>query len=153
MSKKIKLSLLGMGILCLVSCVATKNQSEKELKFIDPNTYQLYEVAKNASYAYTSQEPVKVGGQAKNEGRLNARRYLNALLGANGEKITYKLLKSCCYEKIKNNDGTTHLIFLDQYELYTEGTKRRSTIFVSTFEEAEMLAPKGFTFKIKKIKE
>ncbi len=142
-----------MGILCLVSCVATQNKSKEALEFIDPNTYQLYEVAKNASYAYTSKYPVKVGGQAKNEGRLNARRYLNALLGTDGKKVTYKLLKSCCYEKTKNNEGAKKLTFLDKYELEIEGTNRRSIIFISTFEKADMLAPKGFSFRIKKEEE
>jgi hypothetical protein len=137
-----------ISILCL-NCKGSRIMSKKETNFLDANTYQLYDISKDAKYAYIQGLPVKVGGKNKSEGPLNQRRYLNALLGPNGEKIHFKHVKSCCYKKVKQADGNIQLTYLDQYEISIEGKKQRFIIFLSMFEkEQELLAPRGFTFKI-----
>lgn len=122
--------------------------SDKESNFLNANTYQLYDISKDAKYAYTKGIPIKVGGHDKNEGPLNQRRYLNALLGPDGEEVHFKHVKSCCYKKVKTKDGNIQLTYLDQYEISLKGKKQRFVIFLSMFEKDEdLLAPRGFTFK------
>jgi len=134
----------------MISCDASKKVREtRDFDFINPNTYQLYEVAESAEYAYTSDQPVKVGGYYHNEGVLNERRYLNALLGPNGEKVLYKNIGNCCFKRERGKEGKMVLKMINKYELNVEGSERRAIIFITPFEEDEMKAPKGFTFKIK----
>lgn len=131
-------------------CNASKEASAtRDLKFIDPNTYQLYDVAKDAKYAYTVDIPVKVGGFYENEGVLSERRYLNALLGPDGEKVTYKNIGNCCFERVRSKEGKMITKMITKYELTYEGSQRRFVIFISPFEQDEMKAPKGFTFRLK----
>ncbi len=133
----------------LIQCDASKQQNtRRDYTLINPNTYQIYETAKDAKYAYTSEDPVKVGGHYINEGVLHQRRYLNALLGPNGEKVDYKNIGSCCFNQEQGKEGKVILKMIDKYELNYEGSERRFIIFITTFEKDEMKAPKGFTFKI-----
>jgi hypothetical protein len=135
--------------LLIISCDASKEASTtRDLKFIDPNTYQLYDVAQDAKYAYTSDMPVKVGGFYQNERVLHERRYLNALLGPDGEKVTYKNIGNCCFERVRGKEGKMITKMITKYELTYEGSQRRFVIFISPFETDEMKAPKGFTFRI-----
>jgi hypothetical protein len=138
-----------VSLFYLGSCKSNKTIADRESAFWDANTYQLYDISKDAKYAYTQGFPVKVGGKNKSEGPLNQRRYLNALLGPDGEKTHFKHVKSCCYKKIKQSNGSVQLTYLDQYQISLEGKKQRFIIFLSMFEkEEELLAPRGFTFKV-----
>ncbi len=135
-------------MLLSLGCKSNKKAIDKTNNFLDANTYQLYDISKDAKYAYTQGTPIKVGGHNKNEGPLNQRRYLNALLGSNGETIHFKHIKSCCYKKIKTTGGNLQLTYLDQYEISLEGKQQRFIIFLSMFEkDDDLLAPRGFTFK------
>lgn len=113
-------------------------------ELVDLNTFKIEKVAKSAAYGYTSQEPIKVGGVGENRGMLNSRRFLNALRGPNGEKVTYELKGSCCYHQLPES-STSKIGLLDRYEVNVgESTY---LLFLSTFEEAEELyLPKGFSF-------
>lgn len=138
----------------LISCTpieqTTKNgqpdDEKTSLGYINPNTFQLYDVAEEVKYGYTSEFPIKVGGREKGDYLLNQRRYLNALTGPSGEKVSYKLLGSCCYSK-RDIKGKNQLTYLDKVEISYEGNPQRFIVFIDTFENATMLAPKGFSFK------
>ena len=142
--------------LVLMSCTpiekTTKNGQVKDEEitfgYINPNTFQLYDIATEVKYGYTSEFPIKVGGRVKGDYVLNQRRYLNALTGPGGEKVSYKLLGSCCYLK-RNIRGENQLTYLDKVEIAYEGNPQRFIVFIDTFERATMLAPKGFSFKTK----
>ena len=147
---------LFIYVLTLISCTplekTTKQGQIDDEKimfgYINPNTFQLYDVAVDVTYGYTSEFPIKVGGRVKGDQVLNERRYLNALTGPKGEKVVYKQLGSCCYEK-KNIRGENQLTYLDKFEISYEGNPQRFIVFVNTFERAKMFAPKGFSFKVR----
>lgn len=126
---------------CTVVSQFQRGKIEREL--IDLNTFKINEVAQTATYGYTSQQPIKVGGVESNEGILNSRRFLNALRGPKGEKVTYELKGSCCYHQLPEG-SSSKVGLLDKYEINVDGLKYM--IFLSTFEEAELFAPKGFSF-------
>jgi hypothetical protein len=124
------------------------NDEDITFGYINPNTFQLYDVSKKVEYGYTSEFPIKVGGRVKGNYVLNERRYLNALTGPSGEKVIYKQLGSCCYLK-KNIRGENQLTYLGKFEISYEGNPQHFIVFIDTFELGEMLAPKGFSFKTK----
>jgi hypothetical protein len=84
------------------------------------------------TYGYTQENPVKVGGDAF-DGPPRERAYLDNLLGANGEKISYKRIGSIPF-------GNT---ILDAFEITVAGKK--ITIYIDEYAYAELQAPVGFT--------
>ena len=125
-------------------CAIVSNFQESQVKreLIDLNTFKIEKVANNAVYGYTSQQPIKVGGVKDNEGILNSRRFLNALRGPKGEKVAYELKGSCCYHQLPEGSAS-NVGLLDKYEITVDGNKY--LIFLSTFEEEELFAPKGLS--------
>jgi hypothetical protein len=157
MVKKYHLCTIFICTLILFSCTAPtktpksqeKGNEEMVFGYLNPNTFQLYEIAKDVKYGYTSEFPIQVGGRVKGEQVLNERRYLNALTGPKGEQVIYKQLDSCCYLK-KNLRGENQLTYLDKFEISYEGNPQRFIVFIDTFDRGEtLLAPKGFSFKTK----
>lgn len=152
-----KYALICLFMWAFWGCTSTKKRNqpiydETKSGFINPNTFQLYGVAENVEYGYTSDFPIPVGGKIKEEDVLNQRRYLNAITGPKGEKVIYRQLESCCYQK-KNINGEMKLTYLDRYEISYEGNPQHFVIFIDSFEKGEMLAPKGFSFKIEEKKQ
>ena len=113
-------------------------------ELVDLNTFKIEKTAASAAYAYSTQVPVKVGGAETNEGILNERRFLNALRGPNGEKVTYELVGSCCYYEIENPTHS-NIGLLDRYKV-TVGDKEYILYFAPHENAKELLAPRGFSF-------
>lgn len=136
--------------LCLSSCnfdakfaAATPsytNPSKVKHELLNLNTFQIEAVARDASYAYTQNNPVKVGGSENNNEILNERRFLNALRGPNGEKVSYTLEGSCCYYK----NSMTDYGMLDKYVV--QYGNRKVMLYLNPFEKGKLEAPRGFTF-------
>lgn len=130
---------------CLLACTSSssaKSSKKANHKLLDKKTFLLKSTAVAASYGYSQRNPVKVGG-GSDEDTFNQTRYMNALLGPQGEIISYRLKGSCCYYKTK--DGQTAL--LEQYEISYGDPVIKTIIFLTSFETDELKAPKGFTFK------
>ena len=142
---KIYNSILFVLILSFSSCAFVTNfaKSSTEKEMYDLNTFKVEKIAKNAAYGYTSQEPIKIGGANENEGILNERRFLNALRGPKGEKVTYELKGSCCYYKLPGKESSD-IGLLDRYEVKI-GEEIHTLYFTSFEEEGELKAPKGFS--------
>lgn len=113
-------------------------------ELVDLNTFKIEKTAASAVYAYSTQAPIKVGGAETNEDILNERRFLNALRGPNGEKVTYELVGSCCYYELENPTHS-NIGLLDRYKV-TVGDKEYILYFAPYESTKELLAPKGFTF-------
>ena len=112
-------------------------------KMLDENTYQLEGVSEDPTYAYDQKNAVKVGGVGS--GPTNERRYLNALLGPNGESITYSRLGSCCPTPSKN--GLMGSAILDIYEIKYAGLEKPIQIYINMYDPGILKAPKGFNYK------
>lgn len=143
--------LVGVSILALsFACGTTKSSSTskgvgdtrtKKVEFYDYRTYLLEEIAKDSSYAYTSQNPVCVGGFGDENAVQPSRHYLNALLGPNGEETKYFRYGSCCAFKtpngLINNTG-----LLDHYGVYWEGGDTVS-IYINPYDRGNLYIPVG----------
>jgi len=114
--------------------------STPQAELLDANTFKLTGVSEDASYGYTQQNPVKVGGGPSNE-----RKYLNALQGPNGEAIEYSRRGSCCMFETPNGMGGFGL--LDAYEVKYKGLEKPIVIYVDMYDYGYLKAPKGMTFK------
>lgn len=112
---------------------------------LNDNTYKLDSISIDETYGYTQDNPIMVGSDWDNAVK-NERRFLNALLGPNGEAVTYARLGSCCHfstpNGVINNAG-----LLDQYEMKIEGAAKPVVLYVNMYDNGILRAPKGFTYR------
>lgn len=138
-------------LIVAVSCVSTKST----LKNVDDNapipelskdnTFIITEYSKDKKYGYEKDYPINIFyGTTKNE-TINQERFLNALAGPNGEKITYTKLESCCPFPTKRSDMGAGL--LDVYELKWEGQKKPVILYLNIYEKGLLMVPIGLTLK------
>ena len=145
--------LLVAGIL-LAGCASQKGavgQGDTRtipVEHLDDYTYLLVESSNESSYGYDQKNPVKVGGSNENSGPINERKYLNALLGPNGEPVKYFRAGSCCPFKTPNglfeNTG-----MLDRYRVFWEGGKDTLDIYINMYDKGDLKIPNGFTARKK----
>ena len=97
-----KLTFISVLISLFTSCVSTKstlknvNDNAPFPTLTKENTFVLTEFSKDLKYGYDADQPVNVFYINAKDENLNANRYLNALAGPNGEKITFTKIESCC---------------------------------------------------------
>lgn len=120
--------------------------SKSQAGLLDENTFRLETIADDETYGYTQGNPVCVGGVKSSEGPLNERRFLNALLGPNGEEIEYTRRGSCCPFTTPNGMiGNSGL--LDIYVVKFKGQEKAVNIYINMYDFGKLKAPKGFTIK------
>lgn len=147
---KIKPLLSFFILVMLSSCVSTKNS----IRNIDNNipgpslneVYNSFIITKKATdkkYAYNENYPVNVGFTTLEDGLNNQIRFLNALAGPKGEKITYKLIDTCCPFPTKRSDMGAGM--LDIFELSFEGQSKPVLLYINKYERGEIMIPIGLT--------
>ncbi len=144
-------------VLFIVSCTAqqktTTTYSGKggdtrtvEVKYLDENTYLLTELSLDATYGYTEGNPIMVGGVHDGSAVLNERRFLNALLGPNGEAITYHRAGSCCGFETPNG-FINNMGMLDIYIIEYPGAAQSIKLYINMYDAGDLKIPIGFTAK------
>lgn len=140
-----KLPLLGLFALTL-ACSSTSSVTKNHKQtLVDNNTFVITEMATDLTYGLSDKNPVEVGGVSESSGPLNERRFLNALTGPNGEKVTYFRSGSCCPVKSKN--GMMGIAMLDNYRVTYEGSKDTVSIYINMYDSSPLKAPYGFGLK------
>jgi len=114
---------------------------------IDANTYLLVVQSIDKSYGYTERNAIKVGSEG-GSGPLNERRFLNALLGPNGEAITYTRTGSCCAFKTPNG-MIDNMGMLDRYSITVAGNSSPIILYLNMYDKGDLQIPVGFTAKKK----
>ena len=141
--------LIILSALLVVSCSSTRNTSTSQPAFtgkyepLDDVTFIIVDYSQDESYGYTQKNPIKVGNFA--EGPKNERRFLNALAGPNGEKISYYRIGSCCEFKTKNSPFGGGL--LDKYSVTYEGSTKEIVLYINMYDADVLKVPVGFTLK------
>ena len=138
-------------LITTVGCISTKSM----LKNVDnnapipslskENTFIVTEYSKDLKYGFNEEYPVNVFYVNSNDENLNASRYLNALAGPNGEKITYIKIESCCPFPTKITEIGAG--YLDIYELKWEGQKKPIRLYINIYERGYILIPIGLSIK------
>jgi hypothetical protein len=112
---------------------------------LNDNTFELDSISIDETYGYSVDNPIMVGGDWDNAVK-NERRFLNALLGPNGEAVTYTRLGSCCAFRTPHGViGDAGL--LDRYELKIDGAAKPVVLYVNMYDKGKLRAPKGFTYR------
>ena len=91
-------------------------------------------VSDDATYGYSEDNPIRVGGDWL-EGPSRERAFLDNLLGPNGEMISYERIGSHDY-------GDT---ILDVYQITYSGLSTPITLYIDEYSWGTLYAPVGFT--------
>ncbi len=150
MKKIAQLTFFAVLLSFFTSCVSTRStlknvDDNAPVPIIKDNAFVLTEYSKDKKYGYDPDYPVNVFYKNAKDENLNAERYLNALAGPNGEKITFTKLESCCpfpTKRIEMGAG-----FLDIYEIQWEGQKNPVKLYINIYERGYLLVPVGLSVK------
>ena len=140
---------LGISIL-LFSCVSTRSSlknvddSAPDLVVKADNTFEIKQFSTDKKYGYDKDYPINIFYKTSNTD-ANQERFLNALAGPKGEKITFTKLESCCPFPTKRSDMGAG--FLDVYELKWEGQKKPILLYINIYEKGILMVPLGLRLK------
>lgn len=140
-------------LIVTASCVSTKST----LKNVDnnapipvlskDNTFVITQFSTDKRYGYDKDYPINIFYRTSKDESINQQRYLNALAGPKGEKLTYTKLESCCpFPSTKSDMGAG---FLDIYEVKWEGQKKPVLLYLNIYEKGILMVPVGFSLKKK----
>ncbi|WP_125719755.1 2-dehydro-3-deoxyphosphooctonate aldolase [Flavobacterium ustbae] len=146
-----KIALLIVLLVGASSCVSTKStlknvdDNAPDLILKKDNTFSITQFAKDKKYGYDPDYPINIFFQNTNSETLNEARFLNALAGPNGEKITYERLETCCpFPTKRSNMGAG---FLNVYELKWDGQKKPVKLYLNIYEKGILMVPMGLRLK------
>ncbi|MDU1891908.1 MAG: hypothetical protein E6767_14570 [Dysgonomonas sp.] len=152
---KIKVLFFCLCLILLAACSATKQSSKSsgtygspnvEQTLLDENTFKVDVYSEDSTYGYTEKNPIMVGGSKTFNGPRNERRFLNALMGAGGEPITYHRIGSCCGFDTKNGMEGKHGL-LDKYSVMHKGLKEPVILYINMYDSDLLKIPVGFKKK------
>jgi len=109
------------------------------------NTFVIKEFSTDKRYGYDKDYPVNVFYYTTRNETINQERYLNALAGPKGQKISFKKLESCCPFPSKRSEMGAG--FLDVYEVTWEGLKTPVILYMNIYEKGYLKVPVGFGLK------
>jgi hypothetical protein len=141
--------IIALSIL-LNSCVSTRStlknvdDTAPDLVVNNNNTFDIKLFSTDKKYGYDKDYPINIFYQTS-KSDANQERFLNALSGPKGEKITYSKLESCCPFPTKRSDMGAG--FLDVYELKWEGQKKPILLYLNIYEKGIVMVPFGLRLK------
>lgn len=146
-----KLLLLTILALQLSSCTSTKStlkntdDSAPNLRLSENNTFIITQFSTDKKYGYDKDYPINLFFSGTANTTINQERFLNALAGPKGEKISYEKLESCCpFPTTKSDMGAG---FLDVYQIKWQGQNKPVLLYLNIYEKGVLMVPMGFTLK------
>jgi len=146
-----KIVLFVVMIVVASSCVSSKStlknvdDNAPDLILKKDNTFAITLFSKDKKYGYNPDYPVNIFFRNTKDESINETRFLNALAGPNGEKITYTRLETCCPFPTKRSDMGAG--FLNVYELKWKGLKKPIKLYLNIYEKGILMVPLGLTLK------
>ena len=146
-----KAALFIILLITVTSCISTKStlknvdDNAPDLVLNKNNTFVISLFSKDKKYGYNPDYPVNIFFRNTQDETVNEIRFLNALAGPNGEKITYKRLETCCPFPTKRSSMGAG--FLNVYELTWEGQKKPITLYLNIYEKGILMVPMGLSLK------
>ena len=138
-------------LIVTASCMSTKStlknidDNAPALMLSKENTFVINEYSKDKRYGYDQDYPINIFYRNTKDDALNQQRFLNALAGPKGEKITYIKLESCCPFPTKRTDLGAG--FLDVYDLKWDGQKKPVKLYLNIYEKGILMVPVGLSLK------
>lgn len=141
------IALLIVTVSCVTSKSTLKNVDDNApvLTLSQNNTFIITEYSKDKKYGYDQDYPINIFYRTTKQDSINQQRFLNALTGPKGEKITYIKLESCCPFPTKSTDLGAG--FLDVYELKWSGQKKPVKLYLNIYEKGILMVPVGLSLK------
>jgi hypothetical protein len=144
---------LFIVMLSLILSACTSTQST--LKNVDnlaeipkvsaANTFIVTAYSKDKKYGYDKDYPINVFYKNVASAKENQERFLNALAGPKGEKISYTKTGICC--PFPNTKSEMGVAYLDVYSITWEGQKKPVVLYLNSYEKGALMVPVGFTAK------
>ena len=140
-------------LISITSCTSTKSTIKNidndapNLQLMENNTFYISEFSKDRKYGYDKDYPINIFFESTRNETINQQRFLNALAGPKGEKITYTKLESCCPFPTKRSAMGAGL--LDVYELKWQGQKSPVILYLNIYEKGVLMVPFGLSLKKK----
>lgn len=147
---KLKIFSLALA-LTAVACVSTKStiknvdNSAPDPVLSKDNTFILTSQSQDKKYGHDKDYPINVYFKNTKNDTINQQRFLNALAGPQGQKVSYKKLENCCPFPTKKTEMGAG--FLDVYELTWEGQTKPVKLYLNMYEKGGLMVPVGFTAK------
>ena len=138
-------------VLSISACTSTKSTLQNtddnapDLQLASNNTFVIKEYSTDKKYGYDKDYPVNIFFNNTANETINQERFLNALAGPKGEKISFTKLESCCPFPTKRNEMGAG--FLDVYELKWNGQKKPTLLYLNIYEKGILMVPVGLTLK------
>lgn len=138
-------------LIAFSSCVSKKStlknvdDNAPNLVLKSNNTFVITLYSKDKKYGYDPNYPINIFYRNTRDEATNELRFLNALAGPNGEKITYSRVETCCPFPTKRSDMGAG--FLNVYELKWEGLKKPITLYLNIYEKGVLMVPMGLSLK------
>ena len=142
-----KIILFVALLIATSSCISTKSTLKNVddnapiPKLTKDNTFVITEFSKDKKYGYDKEYPINIFFRTSTDETINQQRYLDALAGPKGQKITYSKLESCCPFPTKRSEMGAG--FLDVYELKWEGQKTPIILYLNIYEKGKLIVPFG----------
>ena len=143
------LALLMLLAVAATSCVSTKNTIQNIddnaaiPKLTKNNAFILTTYSKDLKYGYDKDYPINVFYKNSLDENLNATRFLNALSGPKGEKISFEKIESCC--PFPSTHSELGAGFLDVYKITYSGISKPKLLYINIYERGLLEVPVGFT--------
>jgi hypothetical protein len=138
-------------LIVTASCVSSKStlknvdDNAPVLTLSPNNTFIITEYSKDKKYGYDQDYPINIFYRTTKDDSINQQRFLNALAGPKGEKITYTKLESCCPFPTKRTELGAG--FLDVYQLKWAGQKKPVKLYLNIYEKGILMVPVGLSLK------
>ena len=147
-----KKSILFIAILLSISaCTSTKSTLQNtddnapNLELSAANTFIITQYSTDKKYGYDKDYPINIFFNNTANETINQERFLNALAGPKGEKISFTKLENCCPFPTKRSEMGAG--FLDVYELMWNGQKKPTLLYLNIYEKGILMVPVGLTVK------
>jgi hypothetical protein len=140
-------------LLIFTACVSTQStiknidNNAPNLQLVANNTFLISEFSTDRKYGYDKDYPINIFFESTKNETINQQRFLNALAGPKGEKISYTKVESCCPFPAKRSEMGVGL--LDVYELKWEGQKSPVILYLNIYEKGVLMVPFGLSLKKK----
>jgi uncharacterized protein YxeA len=144
-----KIVLFIVLVIIMASCGSIKStlknvdDSAPNLSLTKNNTFLITKFSTDKKYGYQKDYPINIFYRNTLDQKVNQERFLKALAGPKGEKITYTKLESCCPFPTKRSDMGAGL--LDVYELKWEGQNKPILLYLNIYEKGYLMVPVGLT--------
>ncbi|MFV8354299.1 2-dehydro-3-deoxyphosphooctonate aldolase [Flavobacterium sp. XS2P14] len=138
-------------LLSITACTSTKSTLQNtddnapDLLLSANNTFVIQQYSTDKKYGYDKDYPVNIFFNNTANETINQERFLNALAGPKGEKISFSKLESCCPFPTKRSEMGAG--FLDVYELKWSGQKKPTLLYLNIYEKGILMVPVGLTVK------